>query len=382
MLTKASAIPIKPVHWFWEGRIPCGALSLIAGREGIGKSILGYQLVANVTQGTLEGRFLGKPKSVIVCATEDSWHHTVVPRLMAAGADLDRVHRLDAVTETGLWGSLSLPRDTRQLEALIRENDVALVLLDPLMSRLDRTLDTHKDAEVRQALEPVTAIADRTGAAFIGLIHCNKGRGTDALDRIMGSKAFTAVARSVNFMILDPDDASMRLLGTPKNNLGRTDLPTLTFTIEGLMVAQTDGEEIWTGKLVWQGDRDMTIDEALESSDAGEETRSTVAEAMGWLDDYLTVHGGEAASAEIKKSGQKEGHSADALKRARRRLKAGVRQVGFPRTTIWFLPGALAPSQVDGGSISLESEPLAPTAPTVEPDRQLEQLEQSEFSPE
>ena len=49
----------------------------------------------------------------------------------------------------------------------------AFVILDPLLSRLDRSLDSHKDADVRRALEPV-AVADQAGVNIAGLIHVNK----------------------------------------------------------------------------------------------------------------------------------------------------------------------------------------------------------------
>ncbi len=264
-LTAASTIPIRPVHWLWEGRAALGALTLYAGREGIGKSTLAYTLAAAVTRGTLAGRYSQAPKAVLVAATEDSWAHTIVPRLMAARADLHRIFRIDVTNgREDAVPALSLPRDLPALERHIHEQDVALILLDPLMSRLDGGLDTHKDSEVRQALEPLTALADRTGAAILGLIHVNKGFSNDPLNLVMGSRAFTAVARSVLFVMTDPEDEQRRLLGTPKNNLGRTDLPTLTFTVQSALIAETPEGQIFTGQLVWTGETDRTLHEALE----------------------------------------------------------------------------------------------------------------------
>jgi hypothetical protein len=42
-----------------------------------------------------------------------------------------------------------------------REVDAVLLILDPLLSRLDDRLDTHKDADVRRALEPLVALAEK-----------------------------------------------------------------------------------------------------------------------------------------------------------------------------------------------------------------------------
>lgn len=363
-LTPASSIQVRPVRWLWDKRIPQGAMTLLGGREGIGKSSIGYTLAADVTRGRLPGEHQDTPKAVIVAATEDSWAHTIVPRLMAADADLDRVYRVDVTTYDGAETSISLPRDLHEIEDAVRQVDAALILLDPLMSRLGAQLDTHKDAEVRLALEPLTALADRTGAAVLGLIHVNKSTSTDPLTMLMGSRAFAAVARAVLFVLLDPDDETTRLLGQPKNNLGRTDLPSLTFRIESAHVADTDEGPVWTGRVKWIGEREQTIREAIEAAGETAEARSATSEAAGWLEDHLVSHGGTDDSASIKREGAKAGHSVDALKRARHRIKAACTSEGFPRKTWWTLPGTAAQSAQPSGSTSGESAPTALTAPT------------------
>lgn len=95
VLTAASQITPKPVLWGWEDRMPAGHLSLIPGREGIGKSLFLIWLTAQITRGMLPGIYHGTPRPVFYCATEDSWQHTIVPRLIAAGADLTKVYRID-----------------------------------------------------------------------------------------------------------------------------------------------------------------------------------------------------------------------------------------------------------------------------------------------
>ena len=341
-LTPASSINVRPVRWAWADRVPVGSLTLIAGREGIGKSTVGYSLAADITRGRLLGVHAGQPRGVLVCATEDSWSHTVVPRLMAADADLDRVFRVDVVTAEGNDTGLSLPRDLLAVERAVADVDAAVILLDPLMSRLDAALDTHKDSQVRLALEPLTALADRTGAAVLGVIHLNKGAGNDALTSVMGSRAFAAVARAVLYAMVDPESESTRLLGQAKNNLGRSDLPTLTFKLESAVVAQTDEGPVTTARLCWLGETDRTISEALTAAGDDVDARSAVAEAGLWLLDYLVTQGGEANSKDVKKAAASDGHTADALKRARTRVKVTAEAFGFPRQTRWSLPASRA----------------------------------------
>ena len=132
-------------------------------------------------------------------ATEDEWSATIVPRLVAAGADLDRVFQVNAIKPEGLEGTLRLPEDTKRLEEKILEHDVALVLLDPLMSTVNAKLDSHKDAEVRTALDPLVRLAHETRASLVGLIHVNKSQEGDLMNRLMASRALTAVPRGFLF---------------------------------------------------------------------------------------------------------------------------------------------------------------------------------------
>jgi hypothetical protein len=336
-LTPASQIAVRPVRWLWQGRLALQALSLLGGREDVGKTTLGYTLGAAVTRGDLPGVCAGSPRGVVVAATEDSWSHTIVPRLMAAGADLNRVFRVDVTTSDGTETELSLPRDLIELERVIAGANVALVILDPLLSRLDAALDTHKDAEVRLALEPLVTLADKADVCVLGLIHVNKSNSSDVLTLLMGSRAFAAVARTVLFVMVDPDDENRRLLAVAKNNLGRSDLPTLAFAIRGVRVATTIEGEVWTGKLDWLGESERSIRDAVEAAAERSGQRTAVSEAASWLAEYLASEGGTVDSAVVKREGAKYGHSREALRRACQKLRVSQKNVGYPRRTLWSL---------------------------------------------
>jgi hypothetical protein len=185
---------------------------------------------------------------------------------------------------------------------------------------------------------------------------------TDPLTTLMASRAFAAVARAVLFVMTDPDDEELRLLGQPKNNLGRTDLPTLTFRIESAHVADTDEGPVWTGRVAWVGEGEGSIREALEAAGETPDARSATRDAAAWLEDHLTHLGGTDDSASIKRKGAEAGHSQDALKRARRRIKASIESSGFPRRTFWSLPGSQ--SEQHSRSSHGEIAPTALTAPT------------------
>lgn len=340
-LTPASSIKPRRVRWSWQERLALGSLALLAGREGIGKSLLAYTLIAQITRGTLQGEYYSTPRAAIVAATEDSWEHTIVPRLSVAGADLSRVFRVDVATADLGDTELSLPRDLPDLEPRVIEVAAAIIVLDPMMSRLDVALDTHKDGEVRRALEPLVTLADRTGTTVLGIIHVNKSGTSDPLTSIMGSRAFAAVARSVLFVMTDPDDEQTRLLGTPKNNLGRSDLPTLSFRIEGAKLTDPDDGDIWTGKLTWTGETSRTITEALQAAAENVGDKTSTSEAADWLQDYLASQDGSTDSAVAKREAAKAGHNLSAVQRARQCLGVTTITAGFPRRSVWSLPASV-----------------------------------------
>jgi hypothetical protein len=340
---------IKPrrVRWLWEDRLPLGALTLLGGREGIGKSILAYTLAALITQGSLAGELYGKPRSVMVVATEDSWAETINPRLIVAGADLTRIQRPQVMAGDGEPTTLVLPLDIEGLHQATVKADAALVLLDPIISRLDADLDTHRDGEVRRGLEPLADSADRGRYSILGLIHVNKGTSNDPLTMLMVSRAFAAVARAVLFTTLDPEQPGMRLLGQPKNNLGRIDLPTLMFDIVEKVAGYDpdDGLPIKTGALRWCGTSQRTILDALHDAARSPDARDAQRDAEGWLRDYLNANP-VADSKQVKEAAEAEGHSERTLHRARKKIGAGTMPVGFPRHTVWSKPG-LTPDEVE-----------------------------------
>jgi energy-coupling factor transporter ATP-binding protein EcfA2 len=325
-LTWANTIEQKPVHWMWEHRIALGTLALLAGREGIGKSTLAYTLVADITKGLLPGAHFGKPKTVIIVATEDDWSFTIVPRLNAAKADLTKVARVEP-TDPDEYG-ISLPRDIEELSEIAKEYETALILLDPLMSRVDAKLDTHKDSEVRKALEPLVKMAGESGAAVLGIIHVNKSGSSDPLSTLMGSRAFSAVARAVLYVVQDPENLDLKVMGQPKNNLGRSDLPDLAYTLKQVTVGEWEGEEITSVQLNWAGDKPSGHIRSLMNTKNTAKTKTEL--AAEWLEELLS--NGPLPSQEVKELAKLEDISEATLKRAFAEIGGVAKRQGHGKT--------------------------------------------------
>jgi hypothetical protein len=345
--TKASDIVMKPIHWLWEGYIPLGELTLLAGAEGEGKSSISIDFAADLSNGHMRGHFKGVPRSVAIATTEDAWDRTVAPRLRAAGADMDMVYQVQAAD---YGGGVMLPRDINAFEADVGLMGFGMLILDPLNSTLDAALDTHKDAEVRRALEPLVSMAERTGCSVIGLIHLNKAKTTNPMTALMGSRAYGAVARAVLFVDRVPDESDVRILGLPKNNLGVTNPASLLFAIEGRKVGEFEGEDITAAKIVWKGESPLSIRDVMESSKprASDVKMTKAEEAQEWLSNFLQERAECVPSTEVKEAAEKVGISAQRLKGAAKTLNIKINSSGFPRKTCWEDAGQSLFGDVEG----------------------------------
>lgn len=324
--TSASAYKPKAVEWIWERRISKGSIALLAGREDVGKSFVSLTLAADITHGAVEGCWQGKPKNVLYVATEDSWSHTIVPRLMAANADLNKVYNLELTDEeTDVELSIVLQRDIKHLEEYITAENVGLIILDPIISTLGDA-NTYKATEVRAALLEVGKVAERTGCAILGVIHFNKTNNTDVLNAISESKAFTQVARSVIVAVKDSEDENRRLLSVQKSNLGQKPR-TLIYEIRNTVVAN----KINIGKLYWLGETDQSAEEAhqqriMGTTDVGQE------DCAYYVKQTLLTWKGQVESNVVFDQGNKEGWSKDQLKRVKSKLRVNSKRMG----DTWF----------------------------------------------
>lgn len=341
-ITWADTIKPRPVVWAWKddegnGRIPAGSLSIAAGREGTGKSSYGIWMAAQITRGTLTGSYYGRPRRVLYVALEDSWEYTIVPRLIAAGADLNMVGRFDVVSDENEEVSLSLPYDNRLLESSIQEHDVALVTIDPIMSVLGEKINASRSKEVRSALDPLVRIADRTGSVILGIAHFNKGSSSDPTLSITESKAFTDVPRSV-FTFARDDENECRVMSQTKNSLGKdwSGLTSLKYTIDSTII-DTDEGPAEVGMFVWGGVAERSVGDIVRDR-GDQEDREEHGEVKQWLHDALASAGNALPATDVFKRARGAGYSPDQTKRAKKQLKVTSVKPDMDSGWVWKLP--------------------------------------------
>jgi hypothetical protein len=287
---RASEITPVAVDWLWPGRIAIGKTTLVGGDPGLGKSQLAAFIAAIISISgqwpCQEGR--APKRSVMVLCAEDGMADTIVPRLMAAQADREKITIITAVTETDGSGRrvFNLSKDLDVLEGLIAGiGDVGLVIIDPVDAYLGAGaggIDSHKNAAVRAVLEPLSELADRLRTAVLAVTHFSKQAGGKAMYRFIGSIAHIGSARVAFAVVADAENEGRVLLLHAKNNLAPPQKG-LAFRLEQHLVA--DG--VIGSTVVFESEHvTVTADEAL-AADGDVETRSAKEDVKNFLADIL-----------------------------------------------------------------------------------------------
>jgi hypothetical protein len=339
-LTAASSIRTSRARFLDRGRrVVIGGITTTAGEKTAGKTTYSTKLAADTTRGRLDGD-LARPADVLIASAEDAWEQVVVPRLLAHGADLARVHRV-RVTDNDGEALLTLPDDVAALEEALERlceqgRTVALVILDPLSAFLSSGIDSHKDSSVRRALAPLARLAEQHDLAVLVIAHVVKDESRRLANRVSGSLGIVNASRSLLLMMRDPDDAdgeagSGRLLVHVACNWSRT-APTLRLRLASRNVELDDDTTADTCCIETVGESTLTVDDLQGDRD---QSRRDVEEAI-----LAAVANGPQPSDAIKQS------VAANLKCVRRTVERAAHRLakngelridslGFPRRTVW-----------------------------------------------
>ena len=114
------------------------------------------------------------------------------------------------------------PRDAQWLHNKIKEDNLVLIIIDPLFAHIERDHNTWNDQQVRHALAPLTEAAQDTGAAIVAVRHLHKKPGMSALQRGGGSIGIIGVARVGYRIGSPPKDPRLRVPASVKYQLGPT----------------------------------------------------------------------------------------------------------------------------------------------------------------
>lgn len=329
-LVPATSVKTEKVDWLIDQWIPRNTLTLLAGREGIGKSTIACGWVADFTKQGMNVAYLN---------TEDSRSFTVKPRIQAAGADMSRVFFIDVTTETGGEGVLRLPDDTQLLAEAFAENNIGFVVLDAAKSSMNPKLDGYKDDHVRQFLEPLIKLADAHKISILGLVHFGKASANDSGKRVIGSIAWSQIARSVLSAAADKEAGDGHLVvSNTKGNLARG-VVSRKASISSSDVTLDDGSAEKVGVISWGDYTDTTALDLLARDDADSsvlnqgERRDLKAVLLG----FLRERGGSAPVKAVLQEVRAAGLNEKTAMNTRGKLGIGTRKNAFGDGWEWFI---------------------------------------------
>ena len=297
-IIRMSDVELTPVDWLWKPYLPFGKLSVLQGNPGEGKTYFAMHLAAACTNGKLLPNMERmEPFNVIYQTAEDGLGDTVKPRLIEAGADLDRVLVIDD-------SEVQLTLSDERIEKAIIENNARLVIIDPIQAYLGADVDMNRANEVRPIFMRLGQVAQRTGCAILLIGHLSKAAGMQSLQRGLGSIDIAAAVRSVMFIGKLKHDPTMRILTHEKSSLAPP----------GASLAFSLGDE---GGFRWVGEYDITADEMLSGIEPQRETKTQQAKDLICT---LLAGGKQVLSEDIDKAALERGIPGRTVRDAKREL--------------------------------------------------------------
>lgn len=254
IVINAADVTPEKVRFLWDRRIARGKINILDGDPGAGKSGITVKLAAHETTGEPypddRNQAWREPRNVVIICAEDDPADTIVPRLIAAGADLNRVRIVQMTKNRKGDRVFDATKDLPKLAQLAKELAPSLIVIDPLVSHIGDT-NPNKSTEMRQALAPVALLAAKSGAAVVINRHLNKQGGVAALYRGAGSIDIVGIARSV--MLAAEDKQGNCFLVRTKSNLAAKP--------KAIRYARTDVDDVL--RIEWEGTADIGADELL-----------------------------------------------------------------------------------------------------------------------
>lgn len=250
------------------GRIVANGLSILEGDPNCGKSTFLAHLVASITTGKpWLGRKKQQPRNVLWLFAEDAASSMVLPRLVAAGADVSRVKKPEPDCD-GMIRQLCFPRSMPVLYELVARFDLALVIIEPVVSYVEVDCNLNVEQLARSVMDPLNQMGIRTNCCVIVTRGLKKDRRGPRHTHGSGHGSILSCARSANVIDRPNEFGAGRILRTLKCG-GTRDTPALSYNLVGApgdaptmggLVELTSDQDDYAGDQMDIGERGVLVE--------------------------------------------------------------------------------------------------------------------------
>ena len=229
----------REIEYIARPILPRGALILLTGRGGVGKSLLTLHMAHSIAAGKpIFDTFEVEPARVLILDNENS------PPIYKERVDLLGLNPLEAVDIVNFTNyRLDLKGAMARLRSLITTNNYSTVFIDNWTTFVAR-LDENKAAEASSLLTKLRQLAYETNCAIVLIHHLRKSLPySHTVDEVRGSSVL--VNESDLVLLLERGAApNERILRTLKNRLGEEFAYRLIlrYDEDGLLYIECEGE--------------------------------------------------------------------------------------------------------------------------------------------
>jgi len=320
----AATVKPEPQRWLWTNKVPAGAITWGVGKPGNAKSLWATDMAARVSSGQdfPDGaKNENGAKKVLMYAGEDDIKRTVVPRLMAAGANLANIELLDNQSFEVYdreynridRREINLSADCKIISQLVEDHpEISLLIIDPTTGVYGGK-NTNHDKDMRPVMNDLKDLCEARGLTIVGITHTNKRGDAAAIDQIQGASSIAGAARAAWLFTRDPesDDEHAHTMTCIKSNLSdkHDGLRLITKTVE---VNAELGPHPF---IVWGEGTKTTADEANQALKEKRETKGGKRDAAK-LGILAIIAEKPMLSDDVYTALEKQGFSGETVKRA------------------------------------------------------------------
>lgn len=299
----ASDIEMVPVEWLWDGFIAKGKPHMLTGEPGLGKSQITMDIAARLSTGTpfpsyVVGSLPHDPVGVLILSAEDDPADTMVPRLVAAKANLRNVGFLSSsIIEMGKdrkpkMRALALREDAEQILKAIASFPVkvGLVVIDPISAFLSGSQDSNSNSDARGTLAQLQATVMDAGIALLMINHTNKNTAAKSAHmRSMGSVGWNAAARATFYVFRDNGMEGRRVFSIGKTNLAKESGKGFFYTVVEEQIKMGD-REVGVPRVEWDTSSFPTMSADEYSGQSDQKQRMKTDDCMEELEMYMAAN--------------------------------------------------------------------------------------------